>query len=71
MNASPSRWRRRLLATAAGLCAAVALAAAALDRGRLVGLAGCSADCGAMWQIGIDVLPEYGALKHNIGNERK
>ncbi|MFR1478880.1 MAG: GNAT family N-acetyltransferase [Hydrogeniiclostridium mannosilyticum] len=35
------------------------LAAAALDRGRLVGLAGCSADCGAMWQIGIDVLPEY------------
>lgn len=30
MNASPSRWRRRLLATAAGLCAAVVLAAAAL-----------------------------------------
>lgn len=25
---------------------------------RLVGLAGCSADCGSMWQIGIDVLPE-------------
>ena len=27
--------------------------------GRLVGLAGASADCDAMWQIGIDVLPEY------------
>ena len=27
--------------------------------GRLVGLAGCSADCDTMWQIGIDVLPEY------------
>ena len=26
---------------------------------RLVGLAGCSADCDTMWQIGIDVLPEY------------
>lgn len=26
--------------------------------GRLVGLAGCSADCGKMWQIGVDVLPE-------------
>ena len=25
----------------------------------LVGLAGCSADCGTMWQIGIDVLPAY------------
>lgn len=31
----------------------------AYDGGRLVGLAGCSADCGAMWQIGVDVLPEY------------
>ena len=27
--------------------------------GKLVGLAGCSADCDTMWQIGIDVLPEY------------
>ena len=27
--------------------------------GRLIGLAGCSADCGSMWQIGIDVLPPY------------
>ncbi len=26
---------------------------------KLVGLAGCSADCESMWQIGIDVLPEY------------
>lgn len=25
---------------------------------KLVGLAGCSADCDSMWQIGIDVLPE-------------
>ncbi len=35
------------------------LAAGAYDGGRLVGLAGCSADCDAMWQIGVDVLPEY------------
>lgn len=27
--------------------------------GRLVGLAGCSADCGNMWQIGVDVLPDF------------
>lgn len=31
----------------------------AYDGKRLVGLAACSADCEAMWQIGIDVLPEY------------
>jgi len=31
----------------------------AYDNGKLVGLAGCSADCDTMWQIGIDVLPEY------------
>ena len=35
------------------------LAVGAYDHGRLVGLAGASADCGTMWQIGIDVLPEY------------
>ena len=35
------------------------LAAGAYDGTRLVGLAGCSADCDTMWQIGIDVLPEY------------
>lgn len=31
----------------------------AYDQGKLVGLAGCSADCDDMWQIGVDVLPEY------------
>ena len=31
----------------------------AYDHGRLIGLAGCSADCEAMYQIGIDVLPAY------------
>ncbi|MBE5961809.1 MAG: GNAT family N-acetyltransferase [Lachnospiraceae bacterium] len=35
------------------------LAVGAFDQGRLVGLAGASADCDTMWQIGIDVLPEY------------
>ena len=36
-----------------------ALAVGACDGEKLVGLAGCSADCDRMWQIGIDVLPEY------------
>lgn len=31
----------------------------AYDGTKLVGLAGCSADCESMWQIGIDVLYEY------------
>lgn len=31
----------------------------AYEADRLVGLAGCSADCDTMWQIGVDVLPEY------------
>jgi len=31
----------------------------AYDGERLVGLAACSADCDTMWQIGVDVLPEY------------
>ena len=31
----------------------------AYDNGKLVGLAACSADCDSMWQIGVDVLPEY------------
>ncbi len=35
------------------------LGVGAYDDGRLIGLAGCSADCEQMWQIGIDVLPEY------------
>lgn len=35
------------------------LGVGAYDHGKLVGLAGCSADCEDMWQIGVDVLPEY------------
>lgn len=35
------------------------LAVGAYDGEKLVGLAGCSADCETMYQIGIDVLPEY------------
>ena len=35
------------------------LGVGAYDGDRLVGLAGCSADCDTMWQIGIDVLPKY------------
>ena len=35
------------------------LAVGAYDNGRLIGLAGCSADCETMYQIGVDVLPEY------------
>lgn len=35
------------------------LAVGAFENEKLVGLAGCSADCDTMWQIGVDVLPEY------------
>ncbi len=35
------------------------LGAGAYQEGKLIGLAGCSADCDSMYQIGIDVLPEY------------
>ena len=35
------------------------LAVGAFDGEKLVGLGGCSADCDTMWQIGVDVLPEY------------
>lgn len=35
------------------------LAAAAFDEGKMIGMAGCSADCDTMWQIGIDVLQGY------------
>lgn len=35
------------------------LGVGAYDSGKLVGLAACSADGDTMWQIGIDVLPEY------------
>ncbi len=35
------------------------LGVGAYEGEKLVGLAGCSADCERMWQIGVDVLPEY------------
>ena len=35
------------------------LGVGAYDNGKLIGLAGCSADCDDMWQIGVDVLSEY------------
>lgn len=35
------------------------LGVGAYDGDKLIGLAGCSADCESMWQIGVDVLPEY------------
>lgn len=38
----------------------------AYDGRKLVGLAGCSADCETMWQIGVDVISEY--RRHNIAS---
>ena len=35
------------------------LGVGAYEDEKLVGLAACSADCEKMWQIGVDVLPEY------------
>ncbi len=35
------------------------LGVGAYEDNKLVGLAGCSADCDTMWQIGVDVLPQY------------
>lgn len=35
------------------------LGVGAYENGKLIGLAACSADCDSMWQIGVDVLPEY------------
>lgn len=35
------------------------LTVGAYNEGKLIGLAGCSADCETMYQIGVDVLPEY------------
>lgn len=35
------------------------LGVGACDGDKLIGLAACSADCETMWQIGVDVLPEY------------
>ena len=51
------------------------LGVGAYDNDKLIGLAGCSADCENMWQIGIDVLPEYrrqgvaAALTSNLAME--
>ena len=51
------------------------LGVGAYDGETLVGLAGCSADCAHMWQIGIDVLPGYrrqgiaAALTNRIARE--
>lgn len=36
-----------------------AIGVGAFDGDRLIGLAGASADCESMYQIGVDVLPEY------------
>lgn len=35
------------------------LGVGAFDGEKLIGFAGCSADCETMWQIGVDVLPKY------------
>lgn len=35
------------------------MAIGAFDGEKLIGLAGCSADCDEMYQIGVDVLPKY------------
>lgn len=51
-----SEWENALCAKRKNLDV---LAVGAYDKGKLVGLAGCSADCDTMWQIGVDVLPEY------------
>lgn len=51
------------------------LAVGAYDGARLIGLAGCSADCEEMYQIGVDVLPDYrrrgiaGALTVRLARE--
>lgn len=51
------------------------LGVGAYEKGMLVGLAGCSADCDSMWQIGVDVLPAYrrqgiaGALTNRLARE--
>lgn len=51
------------------------LAVGAYDGEKLIGLAGCSADCDSMYQIGVDVLPEYrrqgvaSALTSNLSME--
>ena len=42
------------------------LGVGAYDAGKLIGLAGCSADADRMWQIGVDVLPDY--RKQGVGS---
>ncbi|MBR7184370.1 MAG: GNAT family N-acetyltransferase [Clostridia bacterium] len=49
-------WRNALCADRAQYDA---LCVGAYHGGELIGLAGASADCESMWQIGIDVLPAY------------
>jgi len=50
------QWRNALCAQRKHLDV---LAVGAYDGDTLVGLAGCSADCETMYQIGVDVLPQY------------
>lgn len=38
------------------------MAVAAFCDGKVVGIAGASEDCELMWQIGVDVLPEFQGL---------
>ena len=42
------------------------LGVGAFDGDKLIGLSGCSADAEKMWQIGVDVLPEY--RKKGVGS---
>ena len=50
------QWSNALCADRASLDV---LGVGAYDGDKLIGFAGCSADCDTMWQIGVDVLPEY------------
>lgn len=56
VNLYVSEWSNALCETRKELDV---LGVGAYDNGRLIGLAGCSADCEDMWQIGVDVLPAY------------
>lgn len=55
-NCYTEQWSNALCETRRGLDV---IGAGAYDGDELIGLAGASADCDSMWQIGIDVLPEY------------
>ena len=52
----PPQWSNALCADRKQLDV---LGVGAYDHGKLIGFAACSADCDRMWQIGVDVLPEY------------